>query len=606
MVEKERDPGAALSLGDPPPGRRAIDHNTPWKPTYDDGPVVSKPRDDRRFSEKPELNPSAVRSLPKDHAALVGDRTLFPSTVVDVTESFAGRLLVSGKNNRKLGERVLTGKFRGFALYGLSLEERATCPRDCDARAFCYGNGMQMARRHRIVDLDVFNRFLEHDVATILAGGVDGLLVRLHVLGDFPSVEYVAMWSDLLAEYPKLACYGYTHRRITADSGDEVGDAVAALKQQYPDRFRIRWSDAKSQPDGAVIVDYIPGDSRLREGLVCPAQTDDTACCASCGLCWEGHARRDAIVFVKHGPKSLEAAAEHAKTAAPLPATAAAPAVEGVRPIAALKIPHKRAAVLSEPPQPRVVDPKTLNVEASYQRDLSAKSIRLIKKIVLGWDWAKFKPPVVAETPAGLFVVDGQHTAIAAASHPEIEAIPVMVVRAELMERRADAFVSHNRDRLTMTPAQIFYGDVAKGDARAAAVLDAVKRAGGEIPRLPVNKRYAKPGQITAVGELRGIQASPGGGAALVERVVRIAVLARTAPITLTVAKALRTLLTEPPFRAASGRSDADIAAALAGVKNIEAVSQHYAAETGQSRFRAAAMLVAAKLERPDDGPAAA
>ena len=109
MVEKERDPGAALSLGDPPPGRRAIDHNTPWKPTYDDGPVVSKPRDDRRFSEKPELNPSAVRSLPKDHAALVGDRTLFPSTVVDVTESFAGRLLVSGKNNRKLGERVLKG-----------------------------------------------------------------------------------------------------------------------------------------------------------------------------------------------------------------------------------------------------------------------------------------------------------------------------------------------------------------------------------------------------------------------------------------------------------------------------------------------------------------
>ena len=57
-----------------------------------------------------------------------GNRTLFPTTVVTVTETVPGQLLVSGKNNRKLGGTVEKGRYKGYALYGLSLEERATCP----------------------------------------------------------------------------------------------------------------------------------------------------------------------------------------------------------------------------------------------------------------------------------------------------------------------------------------------------------------------------------------------------------------------------------------------------------------------------------------------
>ncbi|MDE2468290.1 MAG: hypothetical protein KGL35_05990, partial [Bradyrhizobium sp.] len=198
--------------------------------------------DDRRFTDKPALDPAAVRSLPSNHPALIENRTLFPSTVVTVDENFPDRLLVSGKNNRKLGERILKGKFKGYALYGLSLEERATCPTDCGARGYCYGNGMQMVRRHRIAEPGLFYAFLDDEIRTILADPIEGLMVRLHVLGDFPSVEYVAMWSDLLAENERLAAYGYTHRREKKFGGDEIGDAIAALKHQYPDRFRIRWS----------------------------------------------------------------------------------------------------------------------------------------------------------------------------------------------------------------------------------------------------------------------------------------------------------------------------------------------------------------------------
>src|SRR6185437_2462885 len=424
-------------------------------PVPEPAPAPSPARaDDRRFTDKPALDPAAVRSLPANHPALIENRTLFPSTVVTVDDDFPDRLLVSGKNNRKLGERIFKGQFAGYALYGLSLEERATCPVTCDSRSYCYGNGMQMARRHRITDLDLFGTFPEAEIREILAGGVGGLMVRLHVLGDFPSVEYVALWADLLDEHDNLACYGYTHRLPKERGGDEIGDAILALKLRFPKRFRIRWSSAiKSLGDGARVIDFVPDKPRIKGndgGTVCPAQTDATACCASCGMCWENPA--ETVLFIKHGPKSLELAAAAAVTES----KAASPDAENIRPITALKIAGRREVPLSAAPDARQVDPTTLRVEPKYQRDLSGKSMRLIRKIVTEWDWAKFKPPIVAESEDGLFVIDGQHTAIAAASHPEIQTIPVMVVKAADLRRRAEAFVAHNRDRVAMTPAQVF------------------------------------------------------------------------------------------------------------------------------------------------------
>ena len=184
---------------------------------------------ERRFTSHPDLDPMSVRSLPSNHPAMVGNRTLFPSTVVDVTRDTPDRLLVSGANNRKLGATIIKGIYAGYLLYGLSLEERATCPTSCLVRGHCYGNGMQMARRHRIVDLDVFQERLAGEIDQIIRASANGLMVRLHVLGDFPSVDYVAMWADLLTEHPKLACYGYTHR-LPKRVGGEIGTAIAGLK----------------------------------------------------------------------------------------------------------------------------------------------------------------------------------------------------------------------------------------------------------------------------------------------------------------------------------------------------------------------------------------
>ena len=50
----------------------------------------------------------------------------------------------------------------------------------------------------------------EIEVLDVRHGG--GFVVRLHVLGDFYSVEYVGLWRRLLRQYPTLRVFGYTAR----------------------------------------------------------------------------------------------------------------------------------------------------------------------------------------------------------------------------------------------------------------------------------------------------------------------------------------------------------------------------------------------------------
>lgn len=697
----------------------------------------------RRFTDKPDLDPESVWSLPDSHPAMTGNRTLFPSTVVEVTAKAPDRILVSAKNNRKIGSTIEKGRFKGYGIYCLSLEERATCPVDCSVRAFCFGNGMQMARRHRIGDADIFYDRLGFEIVEMLDVEPVGLSIRLHVLGDFPSTEYVAFWKEILDEHPNVMCWGYTHRMTTAWGGDEIGDAIQAVKDAYPARFSIRWSGEVSRPDGAVVISKVPKRPRVEEGLVCPAQTDATACCASCALCWE--APHESIAFVKHGPRSGEVAAENAMKAASrttdfekavvaampkakayalslcrdgtlaedLVQEAATKALanrdkfdmgtnfdawfttilknhflsiarksgreigdsdgeitshfasaedpeayleakqqmarvdqlpeaqrqavkaigegksyedvgkeQGVSPgtiksrvsrardtledptmlqpervretraVAAISLPSKLkpAAVEIKTPEIFVVRPEELVIEAAYQRDLSGKSIKLIRHIVANWNWAKFKPPIVADDDGTLLVIDGQHTAIAAATHPDIRQIPVFKVPAQTVELRADSFVAHNRDRLAMSPLQVFHAECAAGDTAALAILRIAIEQGCTIPRSVPPKGTAKPGQATAISALQRIFKANGGD--VLARVLRICVKANYYPVTSTIAYGLQYIVATKPFEETAKLPDEDIAGAIRDTLDIEREAQRFASESGQNRYRACAHLI--------------
>ena len=254
---------------------------------------------ERRFTEVKALHPERVTGLAPGHAALREGRTLFPTTVVDARDS--QRLLVSGKNSRKLGDVVSKGPWAGWPIFHLTLEERATCPKSCQHWATCYGNGMPLARRHRHgADLE---GLLDQELEGLQKVYPEGFVVRLHQLGDFYSVDYVRRWAEWLDRFPALHVFGYTAWPLTS----EIGGKLRILAAKRWDRFAIRTSAPESLGGmDAVTAWKMPEGDHTEEGaIVCPAQTGKTSCCGSCGLCWADAAKDRTIAFIAHGSRFL-------------------------------------------------------------------------------------------------------------------------------------------------------------------------------------------------------------------------------------------------------------------------------------------------------------
>lgn len=258
---------AALSTRPPSPTRTGYEHG---------GSL-------RRFQSFPVRGHGI--HLADDHPAIALGQSLFQKRVEHHSER--PRLLVSGVNSRKIGKRVMKGKLKGFPIFTLTLEERATCPRTCREWKTCYGNSMNWARRIR--HGREFEERLWEELADKQAAHPDGFLIRLHVLGDFYSVDYAELWAEALEAYPALHVFGYTAR--VPDS--EIGEVVRQMLSIWPERFHVRFSGWGGANHGSVVVDR----AEETEHLICPAQTGGTDCCATCGLCW--HSTRT-IAFLRH------------------------------------------------------------------------------------------------------------------------------------------------------------------------------------------------------------------------------------------------------------------------------------------------------------------
>lgn len=223
--------------------------------------------------------------LTDDHPAVIEGRTLFPSRV-EAPEA-RPRLLIDGKNSRKIGNIVQKGRLRGCPIFTLTLEERATCPRTCLEWKTCYGNTSNWSRR--IKHGPRFEKMLWTELAEKQRKHPGGFLVRLHVLGDFYSVDYAELWAEALEAYPALNVFGYTAR--AHDS--EIGAVIAELIGLHPTRFCIRFSGLDFPTNGSVVVDSAQQTSHV----ICPAQLGKTDCCATCAFCW--HSERT-VAFLRH------------------------------------------------------------------------------------------------------------------------------------------------------------------------------------------------------------------------------------------------------------------------------------------------------------------
>ena len=227
------------------------------------------------------------RPIPAGSVPDIRATTRFPSRV-QAPGKFG--VLKSGAYQRKLGAYVTKGRWRGMPIFSLSLEERATCPRSCQQWLSCYGNASGMSVRYTHGP----------ELLAALAAELDeldykhpnGFVVRLHQLGDFPSVEYVDFWRAALLEFRALRIFGYSARQ----ADDPIGAAVITLRDECWDRFAIRTSGAQSGPRTAV-VDTAPVG---RGVIVCPAQTGRVSHCGACGICWAKGAREKPVLFLKH------------------------------------------------------------------------------------------------------------------------------------------------------------------------------------------------------------------------------------------------------------------------------------------------------------------
>lgn len=242
-------------------------------------------------------------------AAMAAGRTVFPHSVIDAPETptltkvgVRLRALKWAGHNAKIGGWLSKGPrdWRGAPLFTLTLEERKTCPGDCELWGRCYGSNMMFAKR-----INVNARLkaaLEADLAT-LAAKYKVFGVRLHVLGDFSSTGYVRFWGRQVRKYPQLRIWGYTHWAASTP----IGQAVTQLVNTAGGRVAILRSNPREPGDTLAKAYVVPVDATapVAGSVFCPNEVGRAASCGECGLCMSPS--RISVSFIDHSPEAVRA-----------------------------------------------------------------------------------------------------------------------------------------------------------------------------------------------------------------------------------------------------------------------------------------------------------
>lgn len=206
-------------------------------------------------------------------------RTIHPKMVKD---PFSYTVLKPASDNNKLGKGDLyftKGKWRGMPLFSLTLEERKTCPSDCKRLRDCYANSMSFA--HRFKHGIRLQQKLTQELSYLTKKYPQGIVIRLHIAGDFYSVKYVNFWRSALLKYNNLYIFGYTARL-----NGPIYESLNSLINEIPNRFKIRFSVNRDFDSAYPNTIYTTDQSGSPNALLCPEMTGKTKSCLTCGLCF--------------------------------------------------------------------------------------------------------------------------------------------------------------------------------------------------------------------------------------------------------------------------------------------------------------------------------
>jgi len=245
--------------------------------------------------------------------------------------------------------------------------------------------------------------------------------------------------------------------------------------------------------------------------------------------------------------------------------------------------------------------PSTLFVDESYQRSLSRRSVELIKNVVKNWNWNKFKPPICVKHQNGYEVIDGQHTAIAACTHPKISRIPVVLVNADELKQRANSFVSHNSNRINVTPTQIFHSKIAAGDEECIQINSVCQEEGIIILRNV--KTIFKEGETRAISNLQKIYNEA--GPAALRRVCNIIAYGKFKPVESVLIRGIRELLISEEYKKliSLGANDEDLKTVVRAVgQDITQISKRMSIQTKKKNWECVSAFYASKMLEKLDG----
>lgn len=161
---------------------------------------------------------------------------------------------------------------------------------------------------------------------------------------------------------------------------------------------------------------------------------------------------------------------------------------------------------LASQPAPQIlwVELDQLLIDDRYQRPLNAGNRAAIKRIAADFRWSRFTPVIVAPAEGGGYaLIDGQHRAHAAAL-VGIKSIPAMVALVA-PEEQAQAFIDINTRQIRVTGHQIYRAALTAGEYWAQACHDAVAEAGCRLMTSKYSLSARKPGQVFAIGTIRGL-----------------------------------------------------------------------------------------------------
>jgi hypothetical protein len=242
--------------------------------------------------------------------------------IVYIPDSRGVTVSAFGIGNMKIGPSVYTySRLPGHPSREALGEEaplpfasRGTCPgASAECEAICY------ARRPVAEQGPVYWMWQANsETDEVPAIPDDCRLLRIHVGGDFSSVEYIENWVTRLTERPDVTAWAYTRswrvaellpalERLRALPNMQMFASMdISIPETPPTGWRRAWIDGDSRAGEPINVQAhkdapVPRNLRTFDAtmtLVCPEETKHQPNCEECGYCFKG--QKNDVTFLKH------------------------------------------------------------------------------------------------------------------------------------------------------------------------------------------------------------------------------------------------------------------------------------------------------------------